>query len=151
MAVRIVGMIHAGVRVAPDEASVARAAEIYGGLLGFQADGARPDIPGVPGFWFNIGAHPGALQIHVMGAEGVSPVARTAQQDPARPHLAFAVEDLEEAKRELERRGIAFWIFGGLVGPASELVLFEDGCGNMLEFQQAPGRGARGKRESGAG
>jgi catechol 2,3-dioxygenase-like lactoylglutathione lyase family enzyme len=139
MAVRIVGMIHAGVRVAPDEASVARAAEIYGGLLGFQADGGRPEIPGVPGFWFNIGAHPGALQIHVMGAEGVSPVARSERRDPARPHLAFAVEDLEEAKRELERRGIEFWIFGGLVGPASELVLFEDGCGNMLEFQQAPG------------
>lgn len=139
MAVKVVGMIHAGVRVAPDAASVARAEEVYGGLLGFQADGGRPEIPGVPGFWFNIGASPGAQQVHVMGAEGVSPVARTAQQDPARPHLAFAVEDLEEAKRELERRGIEFWVFGGLVGPASELVLFEDGCGNMLEFQQAQG------------
>jgi len=139
LAIKVIGMIHAGIRVAPDEASVARAEEIYGDLLGFQVDGRRPEIPGVPGFWLNIGASSATLQLHVMGAEGISPVARSKHQDPARPHLAFAVEDLEEAKRELERRGIEFWIFGGLVGPASELVLFEDGCGNMFEFQQVQG------------
>jgi catechol 2,3-dioxygenase-like lactoylglutathione lyase family enzyme len=137
MTIKVVGMIHAGIRVAPDEASVSRAEEVYGDLLGFEADGKRPEIPGVPGFWFNIQGSGVPLQLHVMGAEGISPVARSQQQDPARPHLAFAVEDLEEAKRELERRGIEFWIFGGLVGPASEQVLFEDGCGNMIEFQQA--------------
>ena len=139
MAIKVIGMIHAGIRVAPDEASVARAEEIYGGLLGFQADVRRPEFPGVPGFWFNIGTSAATLQVHVIGAEGISPVARSNHQDPARPHLAFAVGDLEEAKRELERRGIEFWIFGGLVGPASEQVFFEDGCGNMIEFQQVQG------------
>ena len=72
-----------------------------------------------------------------MGADGNSPAARSEVQDPTRPHLAFAVADLEEAKQELERRKIEFWVYGGLVGPASEQVFFEDGCGNMIELQQA--------------
>lgn len=142
MAIKVIGMIHAAIRVAPDEASVGRAEKIYGDLLGLPVDGGRPEIPGVPGFWFDIGRSAATLQVHVMGAEGVSPVARSKHRDPARPHLAFAVEDLEEAKRELERRGIEVWIFGGLVGPASEQVFFEDGCGNMIELQQGQSRGS---------
>ncbi len=135
MTIKVVRLIHAGIRVAPDEASVARAKEIYGDLLGLPVDGRRPEIPGIPGFWYNV-EDTAQIQVHVMGAEGESPVARSKRQDPARPHLAFAVEDLEEAKRELERRDIEFWIFGGLIGPASEQVFFEDGCGNMIELQQ---------------
>jgi catechol 2,3-dioxygenase-like lactoylglutathione lyase family enzyme len=136
MAIKITRLLHAGIRVAPDEASVAHAEKFYRDVLGLSADRARPDIPGIPGFWFNIGNSTAEMQVHVMGAEGKSPVARSDQHDPARPHLALAVEDLGEAKNELERRGIKYWIFGGLVGSASEQVFFEDGAGNVIELQQ---------------
>ena len=137
MGIKVVKFMHAGIRVAPDADTIARAEKIYGGLLGLENDENRPEIPGIPGFWSNItGADGDHLQVHVMGADGSSPAARSQQEDPTRPHLAFAVEDLGEAKRELEDRGIKFWVYGGLVGPASEQVFFEDGCGNVIELQQ---------------
>jgi catechol 2,3-dioxygenase-like lactoylglutathione lyase family enzyme len=139
MAIKITRLLHAGIRVAPDEASVADAGKFYSDVLGLSADRARPEIPGIPGFWFNVENGAAALQVHVMGAEGKSPVARSDQHDPARPHLAFAVEDLAEAKDELERHGIEFWMFGGLVGSSSEQVFFEDVAGNVIELQQEPG------------
>ena len=136
MAINITRLLHAGIRVAPDEASVAQAEKFYRDVLGLSVEQSRPDIPGIPGYWFNVGNAAAELQVHVMGAEGKSPVARSSQHDPARPHLAFAVEDLTEAKNQLEQRGIEFWIFGGLVGSASEQVFFEDGAGNVIELQQ---------------
>lgn len=108
-------------------------------MLGLLTDGRRPEIPDIPGFWYNVGEAAARLQVHVMGAEGTSPVARSKRHDPARPHLAFAIEDLEDAKRELEGRDIELWIFGGLVGTDSEQMFFEDGCGNVIELQQAQG------------
>ena len=99
--------MHAGIRVAPDEASVADAGKFYSDVLGLSADRARPEIPGIPGFWFNVENGAAALQVHVMGAEGKSPVARSDQHDPARPHLALAVEDLGEAKRRLRENSLS--------------------------------------------
>ena len=78
-------------------------------------------------------------QIHVFGAEGESPVAHSSKEDPPRAHIAFVVENLEQAKRELDGREIEFWIYGDLVGRGSEQVFFEDGFGNMIELQQAAG------------
>ena len=71
-------------------------------------------------------------------ADDQSPRARSATQDPTRPHLAFGVEDIDEAKAELTSRGIEFWIFESLTGAASLQVFFEDGLGNMIELQQPP-------------
>ena len=55
-------------------------------------------------------------QIHLMGAVGESPVARNAEEDPTRPHVALAVEDINEARRELEERGVGHWTVRSLVG-----------------------------------
>ena len=87
----------------------------------------------------NLAEGDNGQQIHVFGAKGASPVSRSDKEDPTRAHVAFVVEDLEEAKQELGRREIEFWIYGGLVGKGSEQVFFEDGFGNMIELQQAPG------------
>jgi hypothetical protein len=137
--IKVVGFMHAGIRVAPDEASIARAEEVYRDMLGLPMDAKRPEIPGNPGFWSNIAGPAPDLQVHVMGADGSSPAAQSERHDPTCPHLALAVEGLEAAKQELGRREVEFWIYGGLVGPASEQVFFEDGCGNMIELQRAAG------------
>ena len=139
MAIKVVGLMHAGIRVAPQEADIEAAREIWSGLLGLQIDAERPHIPGIPGFWINLAEGDRSQQIHVFGAEGASPAARSAKQDPTRSHVAFVVEDLDAAKRELEAREIEFWVYESLVGRASEQVFFEDGFSNMIELQQAPG------------
>ena len=140
MGIKVVGLMHAGIRVAPEDKDVAAAHEIWSGLLGLQIDRERPHIPGIPGFWVNLAKGDRSQQIHVFGAKGKSPPARSRKQDPTRSHVAFTVEDLEEAKRELESREIEFWIYESLVGRASEQVFFEDGFGNMIELQQASRR-----------
>lgn len=139
MAIKVVELMHAGFRIPPGEGDVKKAETLYGKVLGMQLDQERPHIPGIPGFWVNVRNGSRQQQIHIMGAEGASPASRSAKQDPTRPHVALAVEDLEEAKRELEENGIEFWVYGGLVGPASEQVFFEDGFGNMIELQQHRG------------
>lgn len=138
MPIKVKGLLHAGVRIPPGDDDVAKATAFYGDLLGLEVDTERGHIPGIPGFWVNVQPGDRGQQIHVFGAEGKSPRAHSEKQDPTRPHMAFAVEDIEEAKAELSRRGIEFWIFESLVGKASLQVFFEDGFGNMVELQQAP-------------
>ena len=139
MAITVLSLLHTGVRIPPGDDEVAKAHACYGELLGLEVDTERGDIPGIPGFWVNIRAGDRGQQIHVFGADGQSPRARSEKEDPTRPHLAFAVADLEEAKAELSRRGIEFWVYESLVGKASLQVFFEDGLGNMIELQQAGG------------
>lgn len=139
MAIKVLGLMHAGIRIPAGADDTTKAGAIYGDLLGLEFDQARGDIAGIPGFWVNIKPGDRGQQIHVFGADGQSPAAHSQKQDPTRPHVAFAVEDIEEAKAELGRRDIEFWIFESLVGKASLQVFFEDGFGNMIELQQAPG------------
>ena len=138
MPIKVLGLLHSGVRIPPGDDDVTKARAVYGDLLGLEVDGERPHIPEIPGFWVNLHAGDRGQQIHVFGADGQSPRARSATQDPTRPHLAFAVEDIDEAKADLTSRGIEFWIFESLTGAASLQVFFEDGLGNMIELQQPP-------------
>ena len=75
-------------------------------------------------------------QFHLFVADGVSPAARSQQEDPTRTHVALAVKDLSAAKTHLQDLGVEYWEFGGLVGAAQ--VFFEDPAGNMLELQETP-------------
>ena len=69
-----------------------------------------------------------------MGATGESPVARSSEEDPTRPHVALAVEDIQEARRELEARGIRHWTIRGLVGDNSDQVFVPDPFNNIIEL-----------------
>ena len=138
MAIKVTGLMHAGVRIAPKESDVEAALALWQDLLGLQVDKKRPHIPGIPGFWINLAKGDRGQQIHVFGAKGKSPRAMSKKKDPTRPHVALAVEDLDEARRELAARNIKYWVFEGLVGRNSDQVFFEDGFGNMIELQQAP-------------
>jgi catechol 2,3-dioxygenase-like lactoylglutathione lyase family enzyme len=137
MTIKITGLLHAGLRIPPGDEDVSKASAFYGDLLGLEMDTGRGHIPGIPGFWVNVRPGDRAQQIHIFGSDGQSPRAYSEKQDPTRPHIAFAVEDIEEAKAELTQRNIEFWIFESLVGAASLQIFFEDGFGNMIELQQA--------------
>ena len=142
MTINVTGFLHAGVRIGPTEEDAAKAKQFYEGLLGLDTDGNRPYIEGIPGFWSNInGAGDRSQQVHIMGAEGASPVSRSPKEDPTRAHVAFSVADLDAAKQELTEKGVEWWEYKALVGKGSDQVFFEDPFGNMIELQQ--GRGAQ--------
>lgn len=137
MAIQVTALMHAGLRVGRSDDDIAKAKAFYQDMLGLETDANRPEIPGIPGFWSNVDAGGRNQQVHIMGAEGASPVARSAKQDPTRAHLAFAVADTDAALAELDRRGIEYWVYESLVGRASNQIFFEDPFGNMIELQQA--------------
>ncbi len=135
MAIKVTGLLHHGVRVGRDSESVEAARSFYQDVLGLEVDKDRPDIPNLPGYWMNLGTSP-EQQIHLMGAEGPSPFAKSERDDPVTLHVALAVEDVKEAMRVLDERGIPYFTFGNLVGNFQLFV--RDPAGNMVELQEVP-------------
>ena len=136
MPIKVVELHHHGIRIAPTQAGVDQAREFYSGVLGLESDAGRPDIPGIPGLWMYVGQGEQTTQIHLMGAEGESPAAKGENKDPTLPHVALAVEDIDEARRDLEARGIWHWTIEGLVGKGSDQVFVRDPFGNVVELHQ---------------
>ncbi len=68
----------------------------------------------------------------------MSPVVRSAMKDPTRPHVALAVEDIEEARQELDVRGISYLQIKGLVGDNSDQVFVQDSFGNTAVARSLP-------------
>jgi catechol 2,3-dioxygenase-like lactoylglutathione lyase family enzyme len=156
---KIVGFLHHAVQIDGSDEGCAAARRFYGEVLGLPLDGGRPDIPGTPGWWFNIPgqavAGPGAVetrpagpppvaldQIHLIGARATDTAETSISANRAaalgitrRDHIALAVEDLAEARRELERQGVEFHVQTGAVG--AEQVFFYDPFGNVIELQEA--------------
>jgi catechol 2,3-dioxygenase-like lactoylglutathione lyase family enzyme len=136
MPIKVIELHHHGIRIGTTPDEVERGRRFYTEVLGLEADPQRPNLPGVPGFWMFVGNEQRTASIHLMGATGMSPLARSPKEDPTLPHVALAVEDIEETKRELERRGIWFWQIQGLVGENSDQVFVADPSGNMIELHQ---------------
>lgn len=136
MPIKVVELHHHGIRIgtAPDEVEQARS--FYSDVLGLSTDPARPTIPTIPGFWMYVGEGERTTQIHLMGASGKSPMARSEKEDPTLPHVALAVEDIQAARKELDERGIWYWSIQGLVGQNSDQVFVRDPCGNVIELHQ---------------
>jgi catechol 2,3-dioxygenase-like lactoylglutathione lyase family enzyme len=156
---KIVGFLHHAVQIDGSADGVAAARHFYGEVMGLPLDGGRPDIPGTPGWWFNIpgsaidgpgsvddrdqGPPPASLdQIHLVGARqsdtadsSISANRAEALSVTRRDHIALAVEHLGDAKQELERHGIQFHVQTGAVG--AEQVFFQDPFGNVIELQEA--------------
>jgi hypothetical protein len=78
----------------------------------------------------------GTAQIHLMGVDGASKFAEGPGKDPSHPHVALAVADIQEAKKELERLGVSHWVTRGVVGPQSQQIFMHDPFGNMIELHQ---------------
>src|SRR5437588_11074377 len=131
---KIVGFLHHAVQIDGGPDGVATARKFYGDLLGLPLDGGRPDIPGTPGWWFNVpdkaASKPGAVddrpqgpppvalrQIHLIGARredtpetSISANRQAALSVTRRDHFALAVEHLGEAKEELDRQGVKYHV-----------------------------------------
>jgi catechol 2,3-dioxygenase-like lactoylglutathione lyase family enzyme len=134
MAVTVLELHHHGIRVGPTEADADRAMTFYRDVLGLAPDQGRPHIPTIPGYWMDVG---GRAQIHLMGVNGQSKFAKGPDKDPASPHVALAVPDIGEARAELDRLGVEYWVAEGVVGPQSQQVFLHDPAGNMIELHQA--------------
>ena len=133
MAVKVLELHHHGIRIGPSPEDVKKAHDFYGGVLGLSADPGRPHIPSIDGYWMDVG---GAAQIHLMGVDGQSKFAQGPGKDPASPHVALAVPDIQEARRELDRMGVAYFFTEGIVGPQSQQIFLHDPFGNMIELHQ---------------
>ena len=133
MAIKVLGIHHHAVRIHDNEQPLDAVHDFYTNVLGLSADEGRPDVPGVPGWWINVGS---SQQIHLMGGDFPSPFAKGPGQDPTAAHVALAVASIAEAKAELERMGVPYWTLSGVAGPDTEQVFVQDPCGNMIELQQ---------------
>jgi class 3 adenylate cyclase len=133
MAIKVLGLHHHAVRVAPSVEAAAEARRFYVEVLGLSADEGRPQTPGVPGHWLDAGEQ---AQLHVMGVAGRL-MDLGDGLDPSEPHVALAVEDIGAARAELERLGVAHRTLRGLVDAGTEQVFLRDPAGNLVELHQA--------------
>ncbi len=136
MPIKVLELHHHGIRIGTTPGQVETSRRFYTEVLGLTADSERPDLPGVPGFWMFVGNDKHTASIHLMGATGISPLARNLKEDPTLPHVALAVEDIQAATEELKDRGIWFWQIQGLVGADSDQVFVQDPSGNVIELHQ---------------
>ncbi|MBM4258820.1 MAG: glyoxalase [Deltaproteobacteria bacterium] len=136
MSIKVVELHHHGIRIGTSQEDVEKARNFYTDVLGLHTDSHRPNIPTIPGFWMYVGQGERTTQIHLMGATGKSPMARSEKEDPTLPHVALAVEDIQAAKKELEDRGLWHWQIRGLVGPNSDQIFVQDPFGNVIELHQ---------------
>jgi len=133
MALTVVELHHHGIRIGPTSEDAKKALGFYHDVLGLDPDPGRPRIPSIDGYWMDVG---GGAQIHLMGVDGASTFAQGPGKDPSRPHVALAVPDIQEAKKELDRLGVSYWVARGIVGPESQQVFMDDPFGNMIELHQ---------------
>lgn len=133
MAIKVLEIHHHGVRVGSDAKTLSDVERFYSDILGLKPDEGRPEIPGIPGMWINIGE---VGQIHLIGGDSPSRLAQGPNRDPAAPHVALGVENIVETKAELERMGTDYWSIKGVTGPEAEQIFLNDPCGNMIELHQ---------------
>ena len=133
MPIEIVELHHPGYRIDDEAKKLDETVNFYTNVLGLEKDTTRPTIPGIPGAWINVGD---VGQIHLIGGEQPSPVAKGPGEDPTRPHIAFAVRDIAATRKELDRLGTKYWVLEGLTSPDSMQVFMNDPCGNMVELHQ---------------
>jgi glyoxylase I family protein len=132
--VRITRVLHASVNVA---GGIADAASFYRDILGLPVSW-RPEVPGVPGAWFELGD----LQLHLVGSDPL-----VSGIDPGAHHVCFAVDDLDAAVAALDAARIDH-VEGSQDhhGHIVRQVWINDPAGNVIEFQQDPRAAARDTR-----
>ncbi|MET3131028.1 catechol 2,3-dioxygenase-like lactoylglutathione lyase family enzyme [Oxalobacteraceae bacterium GrIS 1.11] len=135
MAIKVLELHHVGFGVSNAVAEQMR--DFYVDVLALPQDRTRWDIPGVGGCWFDL---PNGTQIHILGSDGESPYAQGPGQDPVANHLALAVEDVLDAERELQRRGLTYFAMENVASPHLKQIFLRDPGGNLLEIHQKSAR-----------
>jgi len=67
---------------------------------------------------------------------GQSKFAKGPGRDPSTPHVALAVSDIQETRKELDRLGVDYWVAESVVGPQSLQIFMKDPFDNMIELHQ---------------
>ncbi|MGQ0430239.1 MAG: adenylate/guanylate cyclase domain-containing protein [Gammaproteobacteria bacterium] len=127
MAVKVAGLHHHAVRIAPGPDAAAEARRFYAEVLGLEADLAAWDRPGEC-LRINAGA---TAQIHL-----VTRPTPPGEFDHMAPHVALAVASIEEAQAELDRLGVPYRVLHGPLGPDSRELHLRDPAGNTIELHQ---------------
>jgi catechol 2,3-dioxygenase-like lactoylglutathione lyase family enzyme len=127
--VRITRVLHTSVNVA---GGLDDGTSFYRDVLGLDTTW-RPEVPGVPGAWFEVDG----IQLHLVGSEP-----RPEGIDPGAQHVCFGVDDLDAAVAELDAAGVAH-IEGSQDhhGTVVRQVWITDPAGNVVELQQDPAAG----------
>ena len=107
-----------------NDTPLAEMVAFYGRLFGLNSRD-RPEIPGIPGHWFDVSDQ----QLHVVG---VPP--RGTAIDSTGNHFCVAVADLDAAVAELEDREIPYE--RALQGADTVQIWINDPAGNTIELQQ---------------
>lgn len=130
MALKVVELHHHAAPLAPGPDAAAAVRRFYGEVLGLETDIAPWDRP-EECLRVNAGS---SAQIHL--------VVRPAQQvppgefDPAAPHVALAVANIEDAQAELDRQAVPYRVLHGRLGPESRRLMLSDPAGNLIELHQ---------------
>ena len=109
---------HINICVAPERLEEAR--EFYANVIGLQP-AHRPDVFGIPGYWFLIAD----IELHI----GIEPPV-----EPINRHTAFEVTDLAECRKHLQAHGIEIKEEPEISG--RDRFTFVDPFGNRMELLQ---------------
>src|SRR3989442_14553649 len=126
MAIKVLELHYHGIRVGATQEDADKTMKFDADVLGLSHDPGRPSIPTIPGYWIDVG---GRAEIHLMGVNGQSKFAQGPGKDPSSPHVALAVDDIQEAPRELDRLGVSYWGSEGVVGPQRQRNFLPDPAG----------------------
>ena len=108
-----------------------RSRAFYEGILGLETI-PRPEM-GLGGVWYGAGS----AQIHLIAApNGVDAGPTPASNNPIAPHLAFAIEDWQKARDELQAHGLE------VLAPSAEMgqMWVQDPDGYVIELIVAKSR-----------
>jgi catechol 2,3-dioxygenase-like lactoylglutathione lyase family enzyme len=118
--VEVTRVLHVSVNV---EGELDPNRDFYRRLFGLETK-VRPEIPGIAGHWFSVGA----AELHLVDAPATDASIR-----PAGNHFCVAVRDLDAAIEELEREGVEY--VRGAQGAVVQIWV-SDPAGNTVEIQQ---------------
>lgn len=131
MALDVLELHHHAVRM--PLAKVAAMGAFYGDVLGLDTDKGRWEIPGIAGYFLDLGND---CQIHLLGSDGPSPYSQGPGCDPVENHVALAVRDIAEAEAELQRQGVDYWKLDNVAAPELMQLFLRDPVGNLIELHQ---------------
>ena len=112
-----------------------RALAFYTGVLGFEK---KHDIPMGEFRWLTVSSPEGAAGVELVLEPLAFAPARTYQKalfDAGIPATAFMTMDISAEYARLKERGVTFRGEPKNMGPVT-VVLFEDGCGNLINLVQ---------------
>ena len=113
----------------------AKALHFYTEVLGFVK---KHDMPAGDFRWLTVVSADGPGDVELLLEPNDNPAAATYQSalfEQGIPSAAFAVDDVEDEHRRLNKAGVVFLVEPTPMGPTT-IAVFEDTCGNLIQIYQ---------------